>query len=164
MSKTLVPGSQSWRQLEQLKMNWTGTVNHQFAPPGLCPEFLTYVIPMDCSLPGFPWFARQLLSLLKRDVHWVMRCCSQLIFILCCLFSSSLQFFPGIRVFLMSCSLSGGQSIGSFQGLSTHPSGLNIRGPIFFRLLLGFLWQSQGLPYLQHHSSKHHLFGAQLFL
>ena len=108
-----------------------------------------FVIPMDCSMPGFP-VHHQLLELVQTHVHWVSDAIQPSHPVI--LFSSCLPHFPASGSFPISQSLaSGGQSFSSSISPSNEYSGL-----ISFRIDWLDLLAVQGTlkSLLQHHSSK----------
>ena len=159
-----------WRRL--LRISGTGRRSNQSILKEINPESVqlsslawscpTHCDPMDHSLPGFP-VHHQLLELVQTHVHGVSDVIQPAHPLHPLLLLPSI--FPSIRVFINKSILhirwpkywSFSFSIGS----SNEYSGL-----ISFRIdwLDLFAFQGTLKSLLQHHSSKHQFFGAQLSL
>ena len=145
-------------------MTSQGKCNNQFSSvPQLCPRICN---PMDCSIPGFP-VHKQLPELAQTshqtDIIELMMPSNHLI--LCCPLLLLPSIFPSIRVFCNeSALLIRWPKYWSFS-FNISPSNEH-PGLISFRMDCMDLLVVQGTlkSLLQHHSSKHQFFSAQLSL
>ena len=116
-------------------------------------ECLTLCNPMDCSMLGFPRL-HYLSEFAQTHAYWVSEPSNHLI--LCCPFSSCLQYFPASGSFPMSqLFTSGGQSIGASFSFNISPSNEHA-GLISIRMDWLDLLAVQGTlkSLLQHHRLK----------